>query len=279
MNMTNTSNDANNDVALKMSVRLKEIAELLRSSDKLKVADVGCDHGYVSIYLVSHGIADECIAMDVRKGPLSGAQENISEYGLEGSIKTRLSDGLKELKPNEADSLVIAGMGGNLMRRILEEGKVKELGIKTAVLQPQSDIADFRNFLRDSGFIITDEKVIEEDGKFYFPMKVLIGEKSFSGSDTESCDKLERAFTLIKNAAPDADDDSLLRMCNRYGECNILNRDETLERFLLHGKKVCESILKNLDKNEHSDRVREVTSELYDIDTVLKVMQEERVCL
>ena len=157
MNMTNTSNDANNDVALKMSVRLKEIAELLRSSDKLKVADVGCDHGYVSIYLVSHGIADECIAMDVRKGPLSGAQENISEYGLEGSIKTRLSDGVKELKSNEADSLVIAGMGGNLMRRILEEGKVKELGIKTAVLQPQSDIADFRNFLRDSGFIITDE--------------------------------------------------------------------------------------------------------------------------
>ena len=252
MNMTNTSNDANNDVALKMSVRLKEIAELLRCPEKLKVADVGCDHGYVSIYLVSHGIADECIAMDVRKGPLSGAQENISEYGLEGSIKTRLSDGLKELKPNEADSLVVAGMGGNLMRRILEEGKVKELGIKTAVLQPQSDIADFRNFLRDSGFIITDEKVIEEDGKFYFPMKVSIGENSFSGSD---------------------------KLCNRYGECNILNRDETLKRFLLHGKKVCESILKNLDKNEHSDRVREVTSELYDIDTVLKVMQEERVCL
>ena len=79
MNMTNTNIDANNDVALKMSVRLKEIAELLRGPEKLKAADVGCDHGYVSIYLVTHGIADSCIAMDVRSGPLSGAKENVAE--------------------------------------------------------------------------------------------------------------------------------------------------------------------------------------------------------
>ena len=115
MNMTKTINDTNNDVALKMSVRLKEIAELLRCPEKLKVADVGCDHGYVSIYLVTHGIAKECIAMDVRSGPLSGAKDNIDEYGLSDSIRTRLSDGVKELKQGEADALVIAGMGGNLM--------------------------------------------------------------------------------------------------------------------------------------------------------------------
>ena len=68
-------------------------------------------------------------------------------------------------------------------------------------------------------------------------------------------------------------------ICNRYGECNILNRDKILEKYLLHGKKVCESILKNLDEKEHSGRIQEITTELSDIDTALKVMQEERVCL
>ena len=279
MNMTKTINDTNNDVALKMSVRLKEIAELLRCSEKLKVADVGCDHGYVSIYLVTHGIAKECIAMDVRSGPLSGAKDNIDEYGLSDSIRTRLSDGVKELKQGEADALVIAGMGGNLMRKILEEGKPAELGIKTAVLQPQSDIADFRQFLRDSGFVITDEKVIEEEGKFYFPMKVSLVITETSASHDNPSGSFESAISLIKKVTGNADDGQLLRICNRYGECNILNRDETLEKYLLHGKKVCESILKNLDEKEHSGRIQEITTELSDIDTVLKVMQEERVCL
>lgn len=279
MNMTKTINDTNNDVALKMSVRLKEIAELLRCPEKLKVADVGCDHGYVSIYLVTHGIAKECIAMDVRSGPLSGAKDNIDEYGLSDSIKTRLSDGVKELKQGEADALVIAGMGGNLMRRILEEGKPKELGIKTAVLQPQSDIADFRQYLRDSGFVITDERVIEEDGKFYFPMKVSLVIAETSASQDDPGSSFESAISLIKKVAENADNEQLLRICNRYGECNILNRDKTLEKYLLHGKKVCESILKNLDEKEHFGRIQEITTELSDIDTALKVMQEERVCL
>lgn len=279
MNMTKTINDTNNDVALKMSVRLKEIAELLRCPEKLKVADVGCDHGYVSIYLVTHGIAKECIAMDVRSGPLSGAKDNIDEYGLSDSINTRLSDGVKELKQGEADALVIAGMGGNLMRRILEEGKPKELGIKTAVLQPQSDIADFRQYLRDSGFVITDERVIEEDGKFYFPMKVSLVITETSASHDDPGSSFESAISLIKKVAENADNEQLLRICNRYGECNILNRDKILEKYLLHGKKVCESILKNLDEKEHSGRIQEITTELSDIDTALKVMQEERVCL
>ena len=261
MNMINRNE---NDVALKMSVRLKEIAELLRGSEELKAADVGCDHGYVSIYLVTHGIASSCIAMDVRKGPLSGAKENVAEYGLSDSIETRLSDGLKELKKDEANALVVAGMGGNLMRRILEEGKPRDLGIKTAVLQPQSDIADFRQFLRDNGYEIIDEKVIEEEGKFYFPIKVTTEIKSASLGDM-----FESACKLLKEGNSEITDESLLRICNRYGECNILNKDETLKKYLLHGKKVCESILKSLDEKEHADRVSEIICELSDVDTVL----------
>ncbi|MBO4457867.1 MAG: SAM-dependent methyltransferase [Butyrivibrio sp.] len=260
------TNRNNNDVALKMSVRLKEIAELLRGSAELKAADVGCDHGYVSIYLVTHGIASSCIAMDVRKGPLSGAKDNVAEYGFSEVITTRLSDGLKELKKDEANALVIAGMGGNLMRRILEEGKPKELGIEVAVLQPQSDIADFRQFLRDNGYQITDEKVIEEDGKFYFPIKVTTERES-----TSKGDMFESACRLLKKANAYITDEQILRICNRYGECNILNKDETLKKFLLHGKKVCEAILKSLDEKEHADRLSEIICELSDVDTVLEI--------
>ena len=275
MNMTNKNNDANNDVALKMSVRLREIAELLRGPSKLRAADVGCDHGYVSIYLVTHGIAKSCVAMDVRSGPLSGAKENVAEYGLSDIIETRLSDGLKELSPGEADALVIAGMGGNLMRRILEDGNPGKLGIKTAVLQPQSDIADFRQFIRESGYVITDEKVIEEDGKFYFPMKVILDKgKTSEPACEETFDKaFDKAFELIKKADADIGEEQILRICNRYGECNLLNGDETLEKYLLHGKKVCESILKSLDKEEHADRVREIVTELSDLDVALKTMR------
>ena len=145
----------NAPILSKMSQRLVTVAEMLRddSGKKLAVADVGCDHGYVSIYLVQSGIASSAVAMDVRQGPLSGASDNIREYGLLDVITTRLSDGLKELKKGEADSLIIAGMGGKLMERLVKEGNLKELGIKTAVLQPQSDLSEFRAFCEMKAFL------------------------------------------------------------------------------------------------------------------------------
>ena len=81
------------------------------------VADIGCDHGYLSIYLLESGKKDRAIAMDVRPGPLSSAEENIRLAGLSDSIELRLSDGLEKLSIGEADTVVIAGMGGPLMER------------------------------------------------------------------------------------------------------------------------------------------------------------------
>ena len=163
-----------------MSQRLITVADMLKSDgEALKAADVGCDHGYVSIYLVQRGIAKSVIAMDVRKGPLSAADANISEYGLEDFISIRLSDGVKELEKGEANAIVIAGMGGKLMERLIEEGNLYDLGIRKAVFQPQSDHEEFRQFLRDKGYLITDERVVYEDGKYYFPMKVDVMDSSF----------------------------------------------------------------------------------------------------
>ena len=237
---------------------------MLRGDDAHKcTADVGCDHGYVSIYLVQNKISDSAIAMDVRKGPLAMAENNIREYSLEKDIQTRLSDGLFELFENEADSLVIAGMGGRLMISILEKKDLEELGIRTAVLQPQSDICLFREFIRDKGYVIADEKIILDEGKYYFPMKVVIGEhESSSTSELESAIALFTGICDLKMA---------LRACNLYGEHNILRRDPLLKEFLLHGREVDESILKGLDEREHSERYRDVKMSLDTINAVLKL--------
>ncbi|MBQ8821558.1 MAG: SAM-dependent methyltransferase [Lachnospiraceae bacterium] len=137
--------------------------------------DVGCDHGFVSIYLVQKQIAPKVFAMDVRSGPLSRAQEHIREYGLEDKIETRLSDGLHELRPGEAQAMICAGMGGKLMMKILEEGMDRVLAMKELILQPQSDLKLFRSFLREKELIIVQEDMIYEDGKFYPMMRVVPG--------------------------------------------------------------------------------------------------------
>ena len=152
-------------------MRLCAIAGMVTKGNRL--ADVGCDHGYLSIYLVEERIVPSAIAMDVRPGPLSRARENISRYGLEDYIETRLSDGLTKLEPGEGDTLVIAGMGGPLMERILNEGaKVRE-GFQELILQPQSDLPHFRHFLSEIGWEIVREEMIKEDGKFYPMMKAV----------------------------------------------------------------------------------------------------------
>ena len=140
-------------------MRLCAIAGMVTKGNRL--ADVGCDHGYLSIYLVEERIVPSAIAMDVRPGPLSRARENISRYGLEDYIETRLSDGLTKLEPGEGDTLVIAGMGGPLMERILNEGaKVRE-GFQELILQPQSDLPHFRHFLSEIGWEIVREEMIK----------------------------------------------------------------------------------------------------------------------
>ena len=113
------------------------------------ITDVGCDHGFVSVYLVQKGISPRVIAMDVRSGPLEHAREHIREYGLEDRIETRLSDGLHSLKTGEAAGMICAGMGGPLMEKILTEGREQAKGFRELILQPQSEIPHFRTCLID----------------------------------------------------------------------------------------------------------------------------------
>ena len=104
-----------------LSIRMRAVADLV--TDGLRVADIGTDHGFVPIALVSEGRCPSAIAADVRSGPLSHAAENIRRQGLSDVIETRLSDGLKKIDPGEAEAVIIAGMGGMLMIRILDDGQ------------------------------------------------------------------------------------------------------------------------------------------------------------
>lgn len=156
---------------MQLSLRLSAIAAMVTEGNRL--ADVGCDHGYLPVYLVLNHKIPGAIAMDVRKGPLSRAREHLLEYGLGNYIETRLSDGLEALKPGECETLVLAGMGGPLMEKILTEGAEVRESFQELILQPQSDIGHFRHFIRENGWEIVKEDIILEEGKFYPMMKAV----------------------------------------------------------------------------------------------------------
>nr|WP_294528611.1 class I SAM-dependent methyltransferase [uncultured Blautia sp.] len=155
---------------MQLSLRLAAISKMVHSDNRL--VDVGCDHGYLPVYLILNKKIPSAIAMDVRKGPLLRAKEHVQQYGVSDYIELRLSDGLSALKAGEGDTLVIAGMGGPLMERILTEGKHVLDSFQELILQPQSDIGHFRHFIREQGWEIREEEMILEDGKFYPMMRV-----------------------------------------------------------------------------------------------------------
>lgn len=183
---------------MQLSNRLAAIAEMVTEGNRL--VDVGCDHGYLPVYLVLNKKIPGAIAMDVRPGPLSRAQEHIRQFGLDKYIETRLSDGLEKLVPGEGDTLVIAGMGGPLMERILEQGSTVLPGFSELILQPQSDIFHFRHYIRKAGYEIVRENIILEDGKFYPMMKAV----PVTGQMQEPYAPVEVAFgrLLLKERNP-----------------------------------------------------------------------------
>jgi len=153
---------------VRLSKRLETVASFVKPGSR--VADVGTDHGFIPIELVRRGVASGAVAMDVRPGPLGRAREHIRQYGLEGSIELRLGDGVEKLCPGEADTVVIAGMGGPLVVHILEHGRHLWGDVGHWVLSPQSELDKVRRFLHGNGFDIVKEEMVAEEGKYYTVM-------------------------------------------------------------------------------------------------------------
>lgn len=180
---------------MQLSNRLNAVIALADKADCL--ADVGCDHGFVSVELINRGIARRMIAMDVREGPLSRAKEHIIQCNLQNVIETRISDGVTALNKNEADGIIVAGMGGNLVIHILEQGKSIISNMRQCILQPQSEISKVRKYLRENNFQIVAEDMIFEDGKYY-PMMKVVPDRKVEAENKEIFD-LYGEFLLKEN--------------------------------------------------------------------------------
>lgn len=177
---------------MELSKRLQAVAGMVSGGNRL--VDVGTDHGYIPIYLVERKKIPSAIAMDVKAGPLSRAEEHIRQAGLDAYITCRLSDGLRELSPGEGDSLLLAGMGGNLMVRILTEKPEVRDSFRELILQPQSAQALVRKTMDEAGWCVDREDMILEDGKFYPMLRVVPAVRAESAHQTGYENQAEYAY-------------------------------------------------------------------------------------
>ena len=181
---------------LPISDRLLACAQYVNQGSR--VADIGCDHGYLSIHLLLGGIASSCIASDVKEGPLQSAQRNARKFGVAGKIEFCLSDGVRDL-PKDFDCMVCAGMGGDTMIHILEDAPWLKDERYTLILQCQSKTPMLRRYLSEKGWLISEEAVLR-DGRFlYTVMKVLYR----PSSETLTVGQFYFSPALLKNPSKD----------------------------------------------------------------------------
>ncbi len=219
---------------IKLSKRMKAVASMVSKGNVL--ADIGTDHGYVPIALVQQKRIPRAIAMDVNVGPLQRATEHIAMCQLEDYIETRLSDGVEGLRENEADSILIAGMGGELVIHILTAGEEVCRLAKELILQPQSELRKVRKFLREHKYKIIDEDMVLEEGKYYPMMKVIpVEEDSFWEDKPED----------------------IIIPCDMYGPILLKNGNPTLRKFLVKQHKQLTQILSSLELQPESEAIAE----------------------
>ena len=182
---------------MKLDERLAQCAEFVREG--ASVADIGTDHAYLPVYLVKSGKTKKAVAADVRVGTLENAKGNIIRNGLESSIKTVLSDGLEKIGPDEADDIVIAGMGSELIIRIIEAAPWLRDSKKHLILQPMTRAEELRKYLCRSGFEIISERACISCKKTYSVMLC-----AFDGKERECDDRFMYVGELYDDNSPQA---------------------------------------------------------------------------
>lgn len=193
-----------------------------------RVIDVGTDHAYLPIYLIREGIVSHALACDINKGPIASARENIIAAGLEDRIDVRLTDGLHGTEDFCPDDVMIFGMGGELIVRILSEAPWVKGGRIGLILQPMSRVAVLRRWLLENGFAITGETVTFED-KYYQTLSA-----RYCGERSEYTD----AELLV-------------------GRHNIAARPPHFEGLVRHEIAVIEAIVAGKSRSERADTAKE----------------------
>lgn len=144
-----------------LSKRLKKIIECY-TKEKI-VADIGTDHGYIPIYLIEENLCEKCYATDISKETIKKAKKNIELYEKKDKIETLIGDGLKVLEDKEVDVVVIAGMGGNLIRDIIKESNGVFKKLKYIICIPAQNPEVLRKFLYESGSTIISEDIVFDE--------------------------------------------------------------------------------------------------------------------
>lgn len=228
-----------------LSDRLKTIADFVPLNSI--VGDIGTDHGYLPVYLIEKGISKKVIASDISKNSLEKIIQLVKLKGLEDKIDIRLGDGLEVFKPFEVDTLVIAGMGGLLIRDILDENKKIADSIVNFILQPNTASKELREYLYENSFEIVDEKLVKEAGKFY-------------------------EIIFAKRGKDYVEDDIYLE----FGKRLFLNKDPLLKEYIQHKIAMVESIIGELiatDSQKSRERYFELKEKIRSYKEVLSKIE------
>ncbi len=239
---------------MKLSNRLEMVVSFVKPGES--AADVGTDHGHVPVELVRRGIVKRAYAMDVRKGPLSKAEENIAAARMKDKIETRLSDGVQKLSAGEAESVIIAGMGGELVIHIMEAGRHVWETVEQWVLSPHSEIYKVREWLGKHGFVIVKEDMVYEEGKFYTVLDVRKSVEERGADSQTGQNSIEKTF--------------------RYGTYLRKQKNPVFIEFLKDEEEKLLSLRENLEKQAaHSERAKESLKEVEDKLALNREVQHE----
>lgn len=157
-----------------LDARLRRVAELVRPGSRL--ADIGTDHAFLPVWLVRAGVCPRAIAADLREGPAAAARRTIREAGLEDRIEVRIGDGLAPVRPEEADDIVLAGMGGETIAAILAACPWAKNARYHWVMQPMTRPEALRRYLLGEGFSLLNERIAQDGERRY-----LVMEAAFTG--------------------------------------------------------------------------------------------------
>ncbi len=209
-----------------LSPRLAATASLVVGGGN--IADIGTDHAYLPAHLILINKIPSAIAADIRRSPLENARDTSIRYKIENKLDMRLSDGLKEIKPEEVDEIVFAGMGGTLIAEKLRECPWAKDGRHHFIFQPQSRANDLREFLFSNGFTINKELAVCEGSRYYIALDAnYTGEiKEFTLSDCfigklprtleakaylkKQLDRYERRYNALKRKGENVDELEIL---------------------------------------------------------------------
>lgn len=186
---------------LELTPRLQLLADWVDSG--ARVADIGTDHAYLPVWLLLHGRVTRAIASDLRSGPLARARETAEAYGVLDSIDLRLGNGLEGISPEEADTIVIAGMGGENIAAILNAAPWTADGNHTLLLQPMTRAEELRGFLAEHGYAILREALVRDRGTIYPVMAAAAGKMRLTpgqllGGAKLQMDPLEDRYLIEK---------------------------------------------------------------------------------